>query len=266
MASDPPAGEHEGEARVQARRFPRSRVNAEERSRLVQAVREAQFPIALRGYERDAVDRFVKEANRVIAELEMTSSPEAAIRHALDEVSEETRGLLERANETAEQITARSRARADDRLQQAEREAEEARDAAAREAQELRATAKRETDELREMAAREAHELREAAMSEAHELRATAQREAEATRAAAEARVRELDRDADELWREYRRLIKEMSAVAQQQLEIADAASARFQREPRSRSGEPAHADPPTDETLVVQNEPDASPGAPPQP
>ena len=277
MTSEPPTSPQDTEAAAPPRRFPRSRVNAESRGRLARAVREVDFPMALRGYDRDAVDRYVKEVNRVIAELEITSSPEAAIRNALDEVSEETRGLLERANETAEQITARSRARADDRLQLAEREAEEARvsaareaeevrDAAAREAEELRTTAKRETDELRAMATREAHELREAATREAHALRATAHREAEEVRAAAEARVRELDRDADELARERRRLIKEMSAVALQQLEIADAASARFERDTRSAPEEgtgangptdetPAHTDPPTAETMVVPDE-----------
>ena len=90
------------------------------------------------------------------------------------------------------------------------------------------------------MAAREAHALRETAAKEAHQLRTTAQHEAEEMRAAAEARVGELDRDADELWRERRRLIKEMSAVAQQQLEIADAAAARFAREPEAAADEPA--------------------------
>ena len=48
--------------------------------------------------------------------------------------------------------------------------------------------------------------------------------------AAAEARVRELERDAETIWQERRRLIEDMSAVAQQQLEIAEAAAARFPR------------------------------------
>src|ERR687884_1803013 len=95
-----------------------------DRSRLIKEARETEFPIALRGYERTAVDRYVTEVNRLIAELEMTSSPESAVRRALEEVSEETRGLLERAHQTAEEITARSRVRADDRLKQAEAEAQ----------------------------------------------------------------------------------------------------------------------------------------------
>src|SRR5687768_9221963 len=112
-------------------------------------LREVDFPIALRGYDRAAVDRYVQQVNRLIAELEISSSPESAIRRALEDVSEETSGLLQHAYDTADEITARSRAKADDRLQQAEREAAEARDAAAREAQETRETAQRETQELR---------------------------------------------------------------------------------------------------------------------
>jgi hypothetical protein len=188
-------------------------------------VREVDFPIALRGYERTAVDRYVKEANRVIAELELSSSPEAAVRHALDEVSEETSGLLRRAYDTAEEITARSRSKADDRLQQAEQEAEAIREAAGRDARETRETAERETQELRATAAREAEELRGAA-----------KREVEQLRAATETSVQELERNAETVWRERRRLIDEMRAVAREQLEIADAAMARFPRSPEPPS------------------------------
>jgi len=193
-------------------------------------VRDVDFGIAMRGYDRAAVDRYVKQVNRLIAELEISSSPEAAIRHALEEVSEETRGLLQRAHETADEITARSRAKADDRLQQANREAEEVTAAAAREAQETREGTQRETQELRETTAREAHELSERVAREAQQARATAQREVAEMLAAAEARVRELERDFETIWQERRGLIEEMSTVAQQQLEIAEAAAARFPR------------------------------------
>ena len=73
-----------------------------ERRRMREDVREVDFPIALRGYDRAAVDRYVERVNLLIAELEITSSPESAIRRALEEVSEETSGLLQRAYETAE--------------------------------------------------------------------------------------------------------------------------------------------------------------------
>jgi DivIVA domain-containing protein len=92
----------------------------------IASVRDVSFPIALRGYDRDAVDEYVRDVNRIIAELQVGRSPQSAIRHALDQVSDETRGILERAHETSDEITARSRVQADDRLQWAEREAREA--------------------------------------------------------------------------------------------------------------------------------------------
>jgi DivIVA domain-containing protein len=242
-------------------------VTATERRRMREQVREVDFPAALRGYDRPAVDRYVQQVNRLIAELEISSSPESAIRHALEEVSEETSSLLQRAYDTADEITARSRAKADDRLQQADREAEEVRETAehqAREAleraqsesEELHATATREAHELRERASREAHELRETAAREAERVRATAQREAEEVRGAAETRFRELERDARAIWRERRRLIEDMSAVAQQQLEISEAAATRF---PRADAIDEASA--PSDETSA-EEEPGASQAA----
>ena len=109
----------------------------------IAGVRDASFPIVLRGYDRDAVDAYVHEVNRIIAELQVGRSPQSAIRHALDQVSEETKGILERAHETADEITARSRSQADDRVQWAEREAREAIAAASGRVQELEADAER---------------------------------------------------------------------------------------------------------------------------
>jgi DivIVA domain-containing protein len=94
-----------------------------EQELMIEELREASFPTAVRGYDRAAVDRYVEQVHRVIAELEISRSPEAAVKNAVAQVSEETRGILDRAHETAEEITARSRARADDRVQEAEREA-----------------------------------------------------------------------------------------------------------------------------------------------
>jgi DivIVA domain-containing protein len=109
----------------------------------IASVRDTSFPIALRGYDRDAVDEYVRDVNRIIAELQVGRSPQSAIRHALDQMSEETRGILERAHETADEITTRSRAQADDRLQWAEREAREAIAAATERVHELEADAER---------------------------------------------------------------------------------------------------------------------------
>jgi DivIVA domain-containing protein len=90
---------------------------------MLDELREVSFPTAVRGYDRASVDRYVELVNRALAELEISRSPEAAVKAAVAQVSEETRGILERAHEAADEITARSRARADDRVQEAEAEA-----------------------------------------------------------------------------------------------------------------------------------------------
>jgi len=236
------------------RRLPSSVVSAPERERLIQQTRDTAFPVALRGYDRGAVDRYVEHVNRLLAELEISSSPESAVRHALDEVSEETRDILQHAHNTAEEITARSRSRADDRLQQAEqeakelratalreaqetreaaqREAEEARDAARREATELRETAASEAAELRDTAARESQQVRGAAQRDADELRATARTESEEMLEAAETRSRELARSAEQMWRERRRLIDDMRGIGEQLVAIGDVEGKRFAKLP----------------------------------
>jgi cell division septum initiation protein DivIVA len=235
--------EGEQEEHRPSRRFPSSRVSSAERERMLEAARDVDFPIAMRGYERTAVDRHVEQLNRLIAELEMSASPESAVRHALDEVSEETRDLLQRAHATAEDITARSRAKADDRLQLAEREGQETREAAQREAQQLREEATREAQSLRESTQQEAAELREAAtretqqlrasaQSEADELRATARREADELLEGAETRARELARNAETIWRERRRLLDDMRAVGDQLAAIGEAEAKRFPQLP----------------------------------
>jgi cell division septum initiation protein DivIVA len=84
---------------------------------------QADFPAALRGYDRMAVDAYVKQIGQLVAELQATRSPEAAVRRALERVGEQISGILQRAHETAEQITSQSRAEAEDRLEQARGEA-----------------------------------------------------------------------------------------------------------------------------------------------
>ncbi len=91
---------------------------------------DADFPTALRGYDRVAVDEYVRQTRRLVAELQATRSPEAAVRRALERVGEQISGILQRAHETAEQITAQSRGEAEDRLEQARLEAAQIADAA----------------------------------------------------------------------------------------------------------------------------------------
>lgn len=91
----------------------------------VPEVADIDFPLALRGYDRLAVDAYVRKTSQLVAELQATRSPDAAIRRALERVGEEVSGILQRAHETAEQITAQSRIEAEERLEHARREATE---------------------------------------------------------------------------------------------------------------------------------------------
>jgi chromosome segregation ATPase len=84
---------------------------------------DVHFPVALRGYDRIAVDAYVRQTTQLVAELQARSSPEAAIRRALERVGEQISGILQRAHDTAEQITAQSRSEAEDRLEEARHEA-----------------------------------------------------------------------------------------------------------------------------------------------
>jgi cell division septum initiation protein DivIVA len=213
MASEEPAsGEETERTRAVHHRSPPA-----PGGRAAHTARDVDFPLALRGYERGAVDRYVEEVNRAIAELEISSSPQSAIRHALEQVSEETSGLLQRAHETADEITERSRAQADDRLQRAQNEAEEVRQVANREAAEIRANVAREAEEMR---------------------------------AAGQARVDELRRNADAIAVERRRLIDEVMEIAERLGELAREEAQRFldredatQKLPPQTGDEPDSAD-----------------------
>ncbi|HEX6584740.1 MAG TPA: DivIVA domain-containing protein [Thermoleophilaceae bacterium] len=87
-------------------------------------IAKREFPLAVRGYERHAVDEFVQEVLQLVSELEGRQTRESVVQRALDEIGEETAGILQRAHETADEIAARSRAQAEGRIQRAEREAD----------------------------------------------------------------------------------------------------------------------------------------------
>jgi hypothetical protein len=111
MGADPYTDE------TSTQRFSRS-ASASER------LREADFPIVVRGYHRQTVDLFMAELLELVESLESHQTREGVVQKALGELGEETAGILQRAHETADDITSRSRAQADARVQRAEREAE----------------------------------------------------------------------------------------------------------------------------------------------
>jgi DivIVA domain-containing protein len=107
-----------GEVDVQGapeERFPR---DAAER------IREHSFPLAVRGYDRQAVDDFVDQVADLVADLESRQTREGVVQRALDQVGEETAGILQRAHQAADELAARSRAQAEGRIQRADREAD----------------------------------------------------------------------------------------------------------------------------------------------
>jgi len=115
---------------------PARRRSSRQRS-AVERVRKTDFPIALRGYDRAAVDNYVAEVAQLVAELEATQTREGVVQRALDEVGEQTSGILQHAHDTAEEIAARSRSQAEGRLQRAEQEALQARQEADHYAQQV---------------------------------------------------------------------------------------------------------------------------------
>jgi DivIVA domain-containing protein len=102
----------------------------------VAAVASVDFPLVLRGYDRDAVDEYVRRTTQLVAELYATRSPEGAVRRALERVGEQVSAILSRAHDTAEGITSQSRAEAEERLVRAREEADELQTGAERRAQE----------------------------------------------------------------------------------------------------------------------------------
>jgi DivIVA domain-containing protein len=169
-------------AYIEARRQRRiATLGAEIRTRVpaseVAAVHDVRFSTALRGYDRDQVDRYINRVNQLLAELQITAAPESAIKHALEEVSLRTRSAVQDAEREAEEITRASRSRAEDRIDEARREAEK---------------------------------VREAAEQDARQLREAAAQEANGTRAAAETRIRGLESDVQAMIEKRDRAIEEL--------------------------------------------------------
>src|SRR5213080_2382588 len=88
-----------------------------------QDILDVSFPVAVRGYDRAAVDAYVKRVNRVIAELKVRGSPPAAVRHALEQAEHKVQELLRAAREAADEITASAQQEAEENTARAKAEA-----------------------------------------------------------------------------------------------------------------------------------------------
>jgi DivIVA domain-containing protein len=213
-----PGSAEEGEGSTELRRVPAE-------------IRDASFPVSLRGYDREAVDAYVARVNRLIAELDVSSSPEAAVRHALEQVGEQTRGLLERAGQTAEEVSLGAR-----------REAGESTARAKAEAEEIVTKAKAEADEILGRSKAEAETIAVQARDDAAERLQRSQDEVAALQEEAEARMREFDADTETIRQQRRALLDDLRGIAARVAETASNADARFPR------GGPAAA--PEEETV----------------
>jgi DivIVA domain-containing protein len=188
-----------------------------ERGSVPAEIRDVSFRLSVRGYDRGEVDAYVQRVQEVAAELEVTRSPEAAVRHALANVGEQTKGILERAGETAEQITAAAR-----------REAEESAVGARSEAEDLVGKAKAEAAESVSSAKAEAEARVAQAQKEADERLQRTQEEVTRLQDEAQTRLRELGADTDNIREERSRLLDDIRELASRVGEVAGAADARF--------------------------------------
>jgi cell division septum initiation protein DivIVA len=166
--------------------------------RLIAGLVDPEFPVALRGYDREAVDVYVARVDsyidRVRAALETSHSPDAAVRQALAVVGEETSAILQRAQQSADHLTQRARDQADAKLAEAE------------------------------------HHLA-GARADAKRMVGRAQAEAERIRGEADAQISNLDADVDAIWQERARLVEDVRALAATLQTMADEADARFPAE-----------------------------------
>jgi DivIVA domain-containing protein len=208
-------------------------------------LRNVAFPHAVRGYDRAAVDAYVKRVNHLIAELEVSRSPRAAVRHALDRATEEVSGILERAQEAAEEITVSARQEAQESAARTSAQASkvlvDAQDSADRtraESDEVLAKGKAEAEKTLATARAEADEILSRARAEGDERLQRSEKELAVRRELAEARVRDLQADTETVWEERRKLLEDIGGMAARLTELASEAAARFPtREPGEQEG-----------------------------
>jgi DivIVA domain-containing protein len=192
------------------------------------------FPVAMRGYDRDAVEAYVKRVNRVIAELKVSASPRAAVTHALEQTERQVSGLLQRARDTGEEIVASARQEANEIVSKAKADAAELHVNVSTEADGIKAQADQELAEARtegeDILARsqqEAESTRTRSQAEAEDRRRQLEEELEALREQAEARMRELQADTERVQEERRELLDDIRVRGSTLLEVADAAVVR---------------------------------------
>jgi DivIVA domain-containing protein len=208
---------------------------------------DVSFPVAVRGYERGAVDSYIRRINRAIAELKVSASPTAAVRHAVDQAERKVEGLLQSAREAAEQITTSAREEAEENADhlkaeavkfvvdtnaEADRLKAEAAEVTAKATADAEATlaqAKAEASEILAAARAEAQDTVARSQAEADERRRRLEEELAALQQEAESRLRELEADTQAVWKERDQTLDTIGAMASDLVDIAKASVARLQ-------------------------------------
>src|SRR5204862_4701044 len=196
------------------------------------------------------VDEHIQRVNRLIAEIKVSASPRAAVRHALEQTEQQVGGLLERARETADEITTSAhreaeaeadgiRAKAAELLVNANVEADATRTEAEQlladsktEAETVLANAREETEDILNRARLEAENTVTRARDEADERLQQLQAELASLRDQTEARVREFQADTDAVWEQRRQLLEQMRDMASRLVDLADGAADREPDQP----------------------------------
>jgi DivIVA domain-containing protein len=198
--------------------------SSELRAQVPAEIRNVSFPGSLRGYDRGAVDAYIRRVNRVVAELEVSRSPQAAVRHAVDRIAEQTNAILQQARESAESITDTAREEAAEIMAIAKAEAAKLVVGASTEADRLGADA----EQVVARAQAEAEKTIADAQAEAAEHLRRSEEEIAALQEQADARLRELEADTEAVQAERRGLLGDMHGMANQLQEVASAAATRF--------------------------------------
>jgi DivIVA domain-containing protein len=191
-------------------------------------IRDTSFPLSRRGYDRDAVDAYVKRVNTVIEELEASRSPEAAVTHALREVGEKTSSILQQAGRTAEEITHAARESAEADTARAKKEADDLVANARAEAEGILAGSNAEAQGILASSNAEAEKLRAEARAEAAERIKRAKEEVKALEEEADTRLRKLEADTDAVRTERVALLDDIRELAARVEQAAQGADARF--------------------------------------
>ena len=234
MRDEPPARSDEGPADEPVSARESQPAFRESRHHVPPELLNVSFPVAMRGYDRDAVEAYVKRVNRVIAELKVSASPRAAVTHALEQTERQVSGLLQRARDTSEEIVASARQEANEIVSKAKADAAELHVNVSTEADGIKAQADQELAEARtegeDILARsqqEAESTRTRSQAEAEDRRRQLEEELEALREQAEARMRELQADTERVQEERRELLDDIRVRGSTLLEVADAAVVR---------------------------------------